>query len=191
MALTTSCRLGHGMHVQADWAALEVVDRHNQPVKPGTPGEKVLVTNFYNSVQPFIRYEIPDVVTISPTPCTCGSPFPLVLKVEGRADQVVWIRAGDGYRQVHPYVFVDVLDERPEVGYYQIEQLERNRFSLRAAPAPGRQLDREQLVQAMQHGLAQHDLAGLIQLDVMIDNAIAPDPRSGKLLRIKSGLGPP
>ena len=57
MALSTGCPQGHGMHLQADWAILEVVNRHNEPVAAGEPGEKVLLTNLYNTVQPFIRYE--------------------------------------------------------------------------------------------------------------------------------------
>src|SRR5205807_2343614 len=83
MALTTSCPQGHGMHLNADWAVLEVVDQDNRPVEPGRPGEKVLITNLYNQVQPFIRYEIGDVVAISPAPCPCGSPLPLILQVQG------------------------------------------------------------------------------------------------------------
>jgi phenylacetate-CoA ligase len=191
MALSTGCPQGHGMHLQADWAVLEVVDRDNRPVEPGRAGDKVLVTSLYNTIQPFIRYEVEDVVTMSPTPCPCGSPLPLILKVEGRKDEVVWIRTGDRYRQVHPYVFVDVLDECPEVGWYQIVQVERNRFRLRAAPAPGRPISREDLRDIMRTGLERFRLADLIRLDVEITDSIAPDAKSGKLKRITSRIGPP
>jgi phenylacetate-CoA ligase len=191
MALSTGCPQGHGMHLQADWAILEVLDRDNRPVEPGRPGDKVLVTNLYNTLQPFIRYEVEDVVTMSPTPCPCGSPLPLILAVEGRRDEVVWIRVGDRYRQVHPYVFVDVLDECPEVGRYQIIQEERNRFLLRAASAPGRQIGREDLLGLMRRGLEHHRLADSIQVDVEITDSIAPDAKAGKLKRITSRVGPP
>lgn len=190
MALTTSCPQGHGMHLQADWAVLEVVDRRNRRVEPGRPGEKVLVTNLYNSVQPFIRYVVEDVVTMSPSPCPCGSPLPLILSVEGRKDEVVWIRDGDRYRQVHPYVFVDVLDECPEVGWYQIIQVERNRFLLRASPALNRQVNRNELEALLQRGPRRFGLADLIQFDVEITD-VAPDAQSGKLKRITSQIGPP
>ena len=49
---------------------------------------------------------------------------------------MIWIRVGDRYRQVHPYVFVDFLDEYPNVGWYQFVQTERNRVLLKATPAP-------------------------------------------------------
>lgn len=191
MALTTGCPQGHGMHVQADWAILEVVDRNGQPVPPGQPGEKVFITNLYNTLQPFIRYEVDDVVTLSPDPCPCGVPLPLVLKVEGRTDEVVWIRDGERYRQVHPYVFVDCLDEYPAVGWYQVIQVERNRFQLRAAPAPGRHVSLDELQRVVQRGLQRFRLADLIQVDIEITNNVAPDPRSGKLKRIASQIGPP
>ncbi len=85
MALSTACPQGYGMHVQADWAMLEVVDQDNQPVPNGMPGQRVLVTNLYNTIQPFIRYVVEDVVTMSPTPCPCGSPLPVIL--QGRRPQ--------------------------------------------------------------------------------------------------------
>ena len=191
MALSVGCRQGHGMHLQADWAVLEVVDRDYRPVPPGQPGEKVLLTNLANAVQPFIRYELQDVVTMSPKPCPCGSPFPLIRNVEGRTDEVVWVRDGAGFRQVHPYVFIDVLDEYPPLGWYQLIQQERNRFLLRAAPAPHRQLSREELRQVLGRGLRRFGLGDLVQIDVEITDRLAPDPKSGKLKRITSQVGPP
>jgi len=191
MALSTGCPEGHGMHLQADWVVLEVVDRNNNPVPDGTPGDKVLITNLYNTIQPFIRYETDDIVTMSPTPCPCGSPLPLIKKVEGRKDEAVWIKDGDRFRQVHPYVFVDVLDERPEVGWYQIIQEERNRFRLRASPAPEREIKVEELKKVMNEGLERFGLAGLLRFDVEVSDDVAPDIMSGKLKRISSKVGPP
>jgi phenylacetate-coenzyme A ligase PaaK-like adenylate-forming protein len=191
MALSTGCPKGHGMHVQADWVILEVVDRNNHPVELGQPGEKVLITNLYNTVQPFIRYEVGDIVTMSPTRCPCGSPLPLILQVEGRTDEIVWVRAGDRYREVHPYVFLSVLDECAGVGAYQIVQTQRNHFELRAAPAPGRTLSRKALQDIMDHGLERFGLADLVHFDVEVTDDIAPDPRTGKLRRITSRVGKP
>jgi phenylacetate-coenzyme A ligase PaaK-like adenylate-forming protein len=191
MALCTGCPQGHGMHLQADWAILEVVDRHHRPVEPGRPGEKVLLTNLYNTVQPILRYEVADVVTLSPAPCPCGSPLPAVLQVEGRTDEVLWIRAGDRYRRVHPYMFIDFLDEYPALGWYQLLQVERNRLVLRAAPAPGRHLNRQELEQVIARGLERFGLADLIRLDLELSDRVGPDPKSGKLKRITSRVGPP
>jgi putative adenylate-forming enzyme len=191
MALSTGCLQGKGMHLQADWAMLEVVDRNNRPVPDGEPGEKVLVTNLYNTIQPFIRYEIHDVVTFSKEPCPCGSPLPLILSVEGRTDEVVWIQENGKYRPIHPYVFVDMLDEYPAVGWYQVTQTERNRFRLRAAPAPNRSFEVEDLRKVIDSGLLRFGLKDLIQVDINKDEHIAPDQHTGKLKRITSEIGEP
>jgi len=190
MALSLGCPLGRGMHLQADWAILEVVDRRGEPVPPGQPGEKVFLTNLYNTIQPFLRYEVDDVVTMSPGPCPCGNPLPLILQVEGRTDEVTWIRDGDAVRPVHPYVFVDVLDECPDVGRYQVVQEERNRYRLRAAPAAGRRLDSAELGERLRHGLRRHGLAELIGVEVEVVDRVDPDPTSGKLKRITTRVGP-
>jgi phenylacetate-CoA ligase len=191
MALTTGCLQGRGMHLQADWAILEVVDRQNRPVLPGQAGEKVLLTNLYNTIQPFIRYEINDVVTMSGELCKCGSPLPLVVSVEGRTDEVVWINDQGKMRPIHPYVFVDFLDEIPAVGWYQVVQTERNRFLLRVTAAPQRTLVMDALREIVQQGLQRFGLNGLIQIDIEQDATVAPDQRTGKLKRITSQVGPP
>jgi phenylacetate-coenzyme A ligase PaaK-like adenylate-forming protein len=191
MCLSLGCPEGHGMHLQADWVILEVVDLDNRPVEAGRPGEKVLLTNLYNTIQPFIRYEVGDVVTISPEPCPCGSPLPLILKVEGRTDEVTWIWDGDRFREVHPYVFVDCLDELPKVGWYQVSQVERNRYELRVSPAPGQQIEAGDLGRKLHGDLRQFGLADLIRVDVLVVPDMAPDPRTGKLKRITSRIGPP
>jgi phenylacetate-CoA ligase len=191
LLLSLGCPEGHGMHLQNDWAILEVVDRESRPVPLGQTGDRVLVTNLANTVQPFIRYELPDAVALSPEPCPCGSPFPLIREVAGRSDEVVWVRDAGRYRQVHPYVFIDALDECPALGWYQIVQRERNRFLLRGVPAPGRQLTGEELRAVLRRGLRRFGLDDLLHFDVEITHALAPDPQSGKLKRITSRLAPP
>src|SRR5262249_973812 len=69
LALTTGCPVSGGAHVNSDLAMLEVVDDGYRPVPDGVAGSKVLVTNLYNLVQPLIRYEVGDVVTMSAAPC--------------------------------------------------------------------------------------------------------------------------
>jgi hypothetical protein len=39
--------------------------------------------------------------------------------------------------------------------------------------------------------LQRHGLADLIQFDIEITDRLAPDPKSGKLKRITSRIGPP
>jgi hypothetical protein len=43
----------------------------------------------------------------------------------------------------------------------------------------------------MSQGLKRFGLADLLQVDVAITSSLAPDPKSGKLKRITSRIGPP
>lgn len=62
-----------GMDILEDLVVVEVVDQHNRPVPPGTPGHKLLLTNLVNHTQPLIRYELTDSVTLAdgPNPSAC------------------------------------------------------------------------------------------------------------------------
>ena len=53
------------------------------------------ITNLANAVQPLIRYELGDHVTVHAEPCTCGSPLP-VITVRGRQDDPLHMAGRDG-----------------------------------------------------------------------------------------------
>ena len=75
MGIAFDCRYGH-LHLNADWVILEPVDAGLRPVPPGTPSHSTLLTNLANRVQPIIRYDLGDSITMLPTRCPCGSPLP-------------------------------------------------------------------------------------------------------------------
>ena len=94
----------------------------------GTAGARVLVTNLFNRIQPLIRYEIPDVVTIDPEPCPCGRTLKRISSVHGRSDDLLTI---DGVT-VHPLQFA-ALAADPHVREFQVVQ-HGERLSLRIVP---------------------------------------------------------
>jgi len=97
------CDRHEGLHLFEDQVLIEVVDDEHRPVPPGEPGSRLLVTNLFNRTQPLIRYELNDLVTVSPDPCSCGRPFPLLKSIEGRSDDVLDMPAKDGSTiKVHP-----------------------------------------------------------------------------------------
>jgi putative adenylate-forming enzyme len=92
-----------GLHVFEDQVLIEVVDGEYRPVSPGEPGTRLLITNLFNRTQPLIRYELNDLLTVSPNPCPCGRPSRLLEKVEGRSDDVLEMPATEGGTiKVHP-----------------------------------------------------------------------------------------
>jgi hypothetical protein len=62
---------------------------------------------------------------------------------------------------------------------------------LRAKAANGRAIRIEELRSLVEKGLRQYGLADLVQVEIEITDHVAPDPKSGKLKRITSLLGPP
>ena len=91
------CAEHQGLHLFEDSCLFEVVDAHGRPVPPGRPGDKVLVTNLDNHTQPFIRFEVTDLVTVTDEPCACGRTFRRITALEGRSDDVLEL-AGRGRR---------------------------------------------------------------------------------------------
>ena len=105
------CCEHEGLHLLSDQAIVEVVNDAYQPVMPGEPGTRLLVTNLRNRVQPLIRYEVSDLLTISPKPCSCGRPFPLLERIEGRSGDIINLPGRDGGTvSVPPIMLLNLID---------------------------------------------------------------------------------
>jgi phenylacetate-coenzyme A ligase PaaK-like adenylate-forming protein len=103
------------MVLASDLAIVELVDDGNQPVPPGTPSAKALVTNLVNLTQPLIRYELTDRFVRQPDADDHGH---LRVTVEGRADDL--LRYGE--LVIHPLGIRSALVSTPEVVEYQVRQ---------------------------------------------------------------------
>jgi putative adenylate-forming enzyme len=130
------CERRDGYHLAEDVTLFENVDADNRPVPPGEPGAKLLVTNLSNRVQPVIRLELPDVLTVDSEPCPCGSSLAHVRSIEGRTDDVLSLpgRAG-GDVAVLPIEFGVVARDR-DVREFQVVQ-EGDRLRLRLVAREG------------------------------------------------------
>jgi phenylacetate-coenzyme A ligase PaaK-like adenylate-forming protein len=157
----------------------------------GTRGSKVLLTNLYNRVQPFIRYEIGDVLALSAKPCACGSRLPLITAINGRTADQFWVQAGGRYREVSPYLFRKAIHHVLEMAEFQVVQTERNRFVVKAVPMPGAALAPERLRRPLLEALAAEGLAGVVHVEAQVVDQIEADRRSGKKRRMRSLVGPP
>ena len=136
LGIAFDCRYGR-LHVNADWLILEPVDAAGEPVAPGETSHTTLLTNLANRVQPLIRYDIGDSVTVMPAPCPCGSPLPAI-RPEGRRDETLWIELADGgIRPLIPLVLATAVEEASGVLRYQVLQAGPRRLRLRLEEAPG------------------------------------------------------
>lgn len=119
--LATDCDRHHGLHVLEDLVHVEVVDESGREVAAGTPGARLLVTNLVNRTQPLIRFELDDLVTISPDPCPCGRPSALLAGVDGRSDDILTLPGGSGGTvPVHPLVLRSPLAAVPGLRQYRV-----------------------------------------------------------------------
>lgn len=121
MGIAFDCGYGR-LHINADWVVLEPVDAHYHPLPPGSPPHTVLLTNLVNRIQPIIRYEMGDSVSVYSDACPCGSPLPSI-RVEGRDDEILAFETPDG-RQVElmPLPLTTVLMIVPGVQRFQLIQ---------------------------------------------------------------------
>jgi phenylacetate-CoA ligase len=166
--LTNGCVKSGGMHVNADWAIMEVVDQDNRPVPRGTKGARVLITNLVNFVQPIIRYEVGDIVTMAVESCGCGSNLPLIAGVDGRDSEVFWVEGNDGRRPVPPATFEVALQQILQIREYQLIQEFPDRVRILVEPLPGATLDHQQASQVLRKALDGYRLEKLrIELEVV------------------------
>ena len=118
----SECEHHRGIHLFEDTTLVENVDSDGQPVPAGEPGARLLVTNLHNLVQPLLRLEVTDLVTLDPDPCPCGRPLVRAAAIHGRADDVLSLAARDGGRvSVHPLQFA-LLTRDPQVREFQVVQ---------------------------------------------------------------------
>jgi phenylacetate-CoA ligase len=182
--LSDGCPAGSGMHINADWVIVEVLDEDYCLVPPGQPGRKILITNLANGIQPFIRYELGDVLTMADRPCGCGSRLPLIARVDGRTEDALWAWDGHEDRPISSNVFQYVVDHIREAREWQAVQRERNRIELSLEMLPGATLAPEAARQAVAVGLQEFGLPPQVHVDVNVVPALLPDARTGKFRRV-------
>jgi phenylacetate-CoA ligase len=121
--LSLGCECAHGrLHLNSDWAILESVDERGRPVPDGEIGFSTLLTNLANHVQPLIRYDIGDRITLHTQLCTCGSMLPVV-EVEGRSDDTLRLGApGTAPVCVLPLAISTVLEDDAGLFDFQLVQ---------------------------------------------------------------------
>jgi len=135
--IAAECDQHRGMHLFEDLVIPEVVDDDYNPVPPGEPGSRLLVTVLFSRTIPLIRYEMTDRLRLADRPCPCGRPFRLVESIEGRTDDVLVLSAAAGGTVgVHPVVFHQVLDLLDASGW-QVQQQRRELRVLVASPGAG------------------------------------------------------
>lgn len=129
-----TCEAGN-LHLSEDTTYVEL------DAADDTLGEarRVVVTDLYRRTQPFLRYELNDLLEIGDRSCPCGSAFRRIDRIHGRADSVFLLRGVDGgeVRLMPDYVRRSINQASADVVEYQAVQRSRDEVEVRLALADG------------------------------------------------------
>jgi phenylacetate-coenzyme A ligase PaaK-like adenylate-forming protein len=174
----------HGrLHLNADWYVLEPVDENHQPVLLGQPSRTLLLTNLANRVQPVIRYELGDSVTLELDPCPCGRYLP-TLRVEGRTDDTLSFEENGRTVRLLPLALGTVIEETSGVRRFQAIKTAPKALSVRLEVEPG--ANPQRVWEALTSRLEEYFSAqGLSTVEVERSaESPRPNPRSGKFRQV-------
>jgi putative adenylate-forming enzyme len=179
--LAVTCPAGN-LHLNEDCTLVELEDAGD------TIGaaRRAVVTDLYRRVQPFLRYELNDLIELAEPGCECGSSFRRIRRVHGRADSILHLRgrAGGVVLLMPDYVRRAVNEASDDVLEYQVIQSVDGALDVRLHLAAG--ADRPVIEQAIGRNLAYW--AGRAGGDVgVVRFAAEPpvrNPGSHKLVRV-------
>ena len=124
-----------------------------------------------NTLQPIIRYEVGDVVTMATRPCRCGSRLPWIERIDGRASDVFWISEN---QMVAGVVFMHGVEYLHDFRDWQAVQVERRRVEIRLEPLPGAVVDQPTAERYLVGKLAELGMPEQVQIDVRIVPSLGP-----------------
>jgi phenylacetate-coenzyme A ligase PaaK-like adenylate-forming protein len=127
------------LHVFAEHVEVEILI-DGQPAGPGDMGDIVL-TCTTNSAMPLIRYRVGDRGRLSPDPCSCGRPHPVLCDIQGRVGDVLLTAAGG---RVHGTAALGGLLKKVHargpkmaIGQVLFEQHDHRTWTVLVQPGPG------------------------------------------------------
>lgn len=104
-----------------------------------------VITDLFRRTQPVIRYRLNDVLRLRSTPCPCGRAALAVEAIEGRFDDLLWLRNSDG--EPVP-VFADLLTRVlirsvPLLHDYEIVEVDPRRWRVGLQPLPSKEVQQQ------------------------------------------------
>ncbi|HEX6634668.1 MAG TPA: hypothetical protein VF038_11915 [Usitatibacter sp.] len=179
LAIAHGCREGW-LHANSEWVVVEPVDRDGRATAPGATSHTVLVTNLANRVQPILRYDLGDRVTLAAGPCPCGDPRP-AMRVAGRNAAPLSFRSADGrVVELVPLAIETAAEAEAGQARFQIVRLAPDRLGVRLDPGePDRAGVGRRIVRALRDWLDAQSL-GNVRV-ALLRQGPRVDPRSGKL----------
>lgn len=124
-AAASDCEMGR-LH---QWSEVGVIETDPTDQKPA---DDFICTGLINADMPLVRYRVGDCGSFSADKCECGRTLPLIEKIEGRSDDVLYTTDGRRVGRLDP-VFKDNLPVKEA----QIIQKSLKTILVRLVPADG------------------------------------------------------
>jgi len=182
ISMAWECAQGR-LHANTDWVILEPVDERGQPMPAGEPSYSTLLTNLANHVQPLIRYDLGDQISLREVRCECGCTLP-VIEVQGRRDDPL-VMAGKRGRPVTllPLALTTVLEDEAGVFDFHLRQQDDHTLQLcLPLQGPEGRAAAQRCCDALQRFAAAQELKP-IHVRLKLGQTV-PRGRSGKAQRI-------
>jgi phenylacetate-CoA ligase len=177
--------LDGNFHIASENLFLECVDDFGNDVRLGQAGN-LLVTCFFNRVQPFIRYRLGDIGTLLPSPCPCGRGLPIMKLNVAKTLELIKTKSG----KIFSGVIIDYINfalmENPKNGVrqFRVTQKDLSTFSIEIVPDEQfNNQSKDNFTQLFSEQLGEKDLTLLFD----IKDKITPLP-SGKILSFQSEI---
>lgn len=111
----------HGtIHLNEDIVCIE-----KEYIDPDSRRFMPIITDFSRTTQPIIRYRLNDILTEAAGPCVCGSPLTAIERIEGRYDDILYIRHQQQSKRIPLFpdlVTRAIITASPRISHYRVIQ---------------------------------------------------------------------
>ena len=115
--LAHTCKEGN-LHLNEDRVYIEKewIDEESGRFSP-------IITDFFRSSQPVIRYRLDDILVLEKEPCRCGSVFTRIKKIEGRCDDILQLKdsSGEPYQLFPDFIRRAIITASETIEEYAVE----------------------------------------------------------------------
>ncbi len=148
--LASTCHCGT-LHLHEELVAIqkEYLDESLRKFVP-------IITDFNRTSQPIIRYRLNDILTERATPCPCGAVTTALAQIEGRCDDLFYLRStsGDQWIPIFPdFISRSVIASSAAIEEYQVRQVALDQLEIALALAASEQTQTQQAVTQAFHQL--------------------------------------
>jgi len=169
------CGRHQGFHIDIGSMFVEIT-KDGERVEPGQAGE-IVITDLLNYGMPFIRSRTGDIGALSPEPCACGSPMPVLMGLDGRESDVLYRPDGS---VVPGLTLTDLFNDLPSTRYIQFVQESAHQLDvLLVVTKDFSEQVRTQVVWQVRQIMGED-----IEVRVRLVDEIERNPRSGKIQEV-------